>query len=218
MLKIKNLQFSYEDGPSFTFDLEATGGEVLVVEGISGVGKSTLLHLIAGLLAPLRGEILWRGQNLLGMRPDERPLSMIFQSENLFAHLTCRQNIAIGLNPHMRLNKTEWEAVDMALEALRIAELSRQYPDQTSGGQQQRVALARALVRAECQGRDLLLLDEPFSALDRETRHDCIEAVLHLMAKRPMTAVIVSHDSRDADALEARRVGLTEGGGDGTEP
>lgn len=211
MLDVKNVHYSYTatDNPEFTFNVTAKDEEILVVEGVSGVGKSTLLHLIAGLLEPHHGQIIWKGQSLNGMRPDHRPLSMIFQSGNLFDHLTCRQNVAIGLNSSLNLNDIEWRAVDAALDTLGIAALSDKRPDQTSGGQQQRMALARSLVRAECQGRDLLLLDEPFSALDPATRQDCVDAVLSLMAKRPMTAVIVSHDPHDAAALGARRLTLS---------
>ena len=211
MLNVNNVQFSYDDTRQapFLFNLTAAPQEILVVEGASGVGKSTLLHLIAGLLTPHSGTISWNDHDLQMMRPDTRPLSMIFQSGNLFDHLTCRQNVAIGLNPYIKLNDQEWQVVDQSLDTLGIAALAHKRPDETSGGQQQRMALARALVRAECQGRDLLLLDEPFSALDPDTRQDCIDAVLSLMTKRPMTAVIVSHDKNDAKALGARTVTLT---------
>ncbi len=209
MLDVKDVRFSYPASDEvFNFNLTAEIGEILVVEGVSGVGKSTLLHVIAGLLTPDQGSITWQGQDLTVMRADERPLSMIFQTGNLFDHLTCRQNVAIGINPGLTLRQDEWHHVDSALEVLGIAGLASMMPDATSGGQQQRMALARALVRAECQGRDVLLLDEPFSALDPDTRHDCIDAVLRLMATRPMTAVVVSHDKSDAKALGARRLSL----------
>ena len=204
MLEVKDVRFSYgqDQEVEFIFDLEAKSEEILVVEGASGVGKSTLLHLAAGLLTPHGGKITFQGEDITAMRSDLRPLSMIFQSGNLFDHLTCRDNIAIGLDPHLRLEESLWKRIDAAMEVLGIRPLAHKRPDETSGGQQQRVALARALVRAECQKRDLLLLDEPFSALDPITRQDCIEAVLSLMASRPMTALIVSHDKNDATALE----------------
>lgn len=212
MLDVKDVRFSYKanDEDEFTFNLKAKPEEILVVEGTSGAGKSTLLHLIAGLLIPSCGEISFKGADLVALSPDERPLSMIFQSGifqsgNLFDHLTCRENVAIGLHPHLRLDQELWHKVDAAMDVLGILPLAKQRPDETSGGQQQRVALARALVRAECQNRDLLLLDEPFSALDPETRQDCIDAVLSLMKTRPMTALIVSHDKNDAKALGATR-------------
>ena len=207
MLDVKDVRFSYRaDGEDeFTFNLKAKLEEILVVEGASGAGKSTLLHLIAGLLIPSSGEISFKGADLVALSPDERPLSMIFQSGNLFDHLTCRDNVAIGLHPHLRLEQELWHKVDAAMDVLGILPLAKQRPDETSGGQQQRVALARSLVRAECQDRDLLLLDEPFSALDPATRQDCIDALLGLMKTRPMTALIVSHDKNDAKALGATR-------------
>lgn len=207
MLEVKNVQFSYgkDQEAEFVFDLEAKPEEILVVEGASGVGKSTLLHLVAGLLTPQRGQIIFQGEDITEKKPDQRPLSMIFQSGNLFDHLTCRENVAIGLEPHLRLEESLWKRIDAAMEVLGILPLAHKRPDETSGGQQQRVALARALVRAECQKRDLLLLDEPFSALDPITRQDCIDAVLSLMASRPITALIVSHDKNDAAALGAKR-------------
>ena len=207
MLEVKDVQFSYgkDQEAEFVFDLEAKPEEILVVEGASGVGKSTLLHLVAGLLTPQRGQIIFQGEDITEKKPDQRPLSMIFQSGNLFDHLTCRENVAIGLEPHLRLEESLWKRIDAAMEVLGILPLAHKRPDETLGGQQQRVALARALVRAECQKRDLLLLDEPFSALDPITRQDCIDAVLSLMASRPMTALIVSHDKNDAVALGAKR-------------
>ena len=207
MLEVKDVQFSYgkDQEAEFVFDLEAKPEEILVVEGASGVGKSTLLHLVAGLLTPQRGQIIFQGEDITEKKPGQRPLSMIFQSGNLFDHLTCRENVAIGLKPHLRLEESLWKRIDAAMEVLGILPLAHKRPDETSGGQQQRVALARALVRAECQKRDLLLLDEPFSALDPITRQDCIDAVLSLMASRPMTALIVSHDKNDAAALGAKR-------------
>ena len=210
MLDVNNVRFSYDgnsghdSGEDFCFDLKAEIGEILVVEGASGVGKSTLLNLIAGFLTPSHGNINWNGQSILNLAPSARPLSMIFQDNNLFDHLTCRANIALGLNPSLKLDPAEWAKVDAAMEQLHIAPLKDRLPSDTSGGQQQRVALARGLVRAEGQGRNLLLFDEPFSALDPTTRQDCIDAVLELMSSGKMVGVMVSHDPLDAAALNAR--------------
>ncbi len=231
MLEVNNVQFSYQadaphDSGPFEFNLTAELGEIVVVQGMSGVGKSTLLHLIAGLLTPKAGRITWRGADLTALPPDARPLSMIFQDVNLFDHLSCRQNVAIGINGALRLTPQEWRQVDQALDVLGVLGLAEALPSAISGGQQQRVALARALARAQIgaqigaqvgaqigaqakhQERDLLLMDEPFSALDPETRQDCIDAVRQLMATRPMTAVVVSHDKNDAKALGARCLSL----------
>lgn len=205
MLEIKNLRFSYPDSvDEFVFDLSVDRGEIAVVQGRSGIGKSTLLNLIAGFLTPSAGQILWQGHDLTALPPQKRPLSMIFQDGNLFDHLSCRQNVALGLNPSLSLTSEQWQTVDHALDALGILPLKNRKPLEISGGQQQRVALARALIRAEWQDCHLLLFDEPFSALDTETRLDCIEVVKTLVQNKSMAALMVSHDPEDAKRLAAK--------------
>jgi len=214
MLELKDVQFSYpsslEDktAPSFCFNLTVNKGQIVVVEGRSGIGKSTLLNLVAGFLTPHQGRIYWQGQDMTSLPPSDRPLSMIFQSNNLFDHLSCRMNIALGLRPSLSLSNDEWRAVDAVMDDLGIGAIKDRKPDDVSGGQQQRVALARALIRADWQDRDLLLFDEPFSALDRETRLDCIEVVKRILASKSMAALMVSHDPEDAKRLGADVIAL----------
>ena len=205
MLEIKNLRFSYPSSEGeFAFDLTVNRGEIAVVQGRSGIGKSTLLNLIAGFLTPSTGQIRWQGDDLTALHPQKRPLSMIFQDGNLFDHLSCRHNAALGLNPSLSLTSEQWQAVDNALDTLGILPLKNRKPLEISGGQQQRVALARALIRAEWQDCHLLLFDEPFSALDTETRLDCIEVVKTLVKNKSMAALMVSHDHEDAKRLAAK--------------
>lgn len=206
MLHIDGVQFSYKgiNAPRFEFNLTLNTGEIGVVEAASGMGKSTLLHLIAGFLPPRAGIITWHGQSLVDLPPAERPLSMIFQDSNLFEHLSCRENIGLGLDPSLRLTQAQWQMVDASLDRLGIADIALRRPLETSGGQQQRVTLARALCRAQGQQRQLLLFDEPFSALDPSTRQDCIASVREVMSTPGMTALMVSHDPADAAALKAR--------------
>jgi thiamine transport system ATP-binding protein len=192
----------------FVFNLTVNRGEIAVVSGRSGAGKSTLLNLIAGFLTPDQGQIIWQGQDLAGTVPADRPLSMIFQNDNLFDHLTCRSNVALGLRPSLSLSKAEWQAVDAAMDELGILAVQRRLPRAISGGQQQRVALARALIRAVSQNRQLLLFDEPFSALDPDTRGDCIDRVKHLVASKNMAALVVSHNPDDAVGLNAAEITL----------
>ena len=214
MLELKDVRFSYpsslEDktAPSFCFNLTVNKGQIVVVEGRSGIGKSTLLNLVAGFLTPHQGKISWQGQDMTSLPPSDRPLSMIFQSNNLFDHLSCRMNIALGLRPSLSLSNDEWRAVDAVMDDLGIGAIKDRKPDDVSGGQQQRVALARALIRADWQDRDLLLFDEPFSALDRETRLDCIEVVKRILASKSMAALMVSHDPEDAKRLGADVIAL----------
>ena len=214
MLELKDVQFSYpsssEDktAPSFCFNLTVNKRQIVVVEGRSGIGKSTLLNLVAGFLTPHQGKISWQGQDMTSLPPSDRPLSMIFQSNNLFDHLSCRMNIALGLRPSLSLSNDEWRAVDAVMDDLGIGAIKDRKPYDVSGGQQQRVALARALIRADWQDRDLLLFDEPFSALDRETRLDCIEVVKRILASKSMAALMVSHDPEDAKRLGADVIAL----------
>ena len=129
MLEIKNLRFSYPSSEGeFAFDLTVDRGEIAVVQGRSGIGKSTLLNLIAGFLTPSTGKILWQGDDLTALPPQKRPLSMIFQDGNLFDHLSCRHNVALGLNTSLSLTSEQWQAVDkpwMRLESCRLKTANR---------------------------------------------------------------------------------------------
>lgn len=210
MLEVKDVTFSYTGpmAPEFEFKLAVGRSEIVVVSGRSGAGKSTLLNLVAGFLMPNQGKITWLGQDLASTPPADRPLSMIFQDGNLFDHLSCRVNVALGLRPSLSLSKDEWHAVDLAMDELGILAVQHRLPDAISGGQQQRVALARAMIRAEWQNRQLLLFDEPFSALDPNTRADCIDRIKYLVASKNMAALVVSHNSDDASALDAAKISL----------
>ena len=210
MLEVKDVTYTYTGSSmsEFFFTLDVGRGDIVVVSGRSGVGKSTLLNLIAGFLTPHKGKIIWQGQDLAGTSPADRPLSMIFQDDNLFDHLSCRLNVAVGLRPSLSLSKDEWHAVDAAMDELGIFAVQQRRPDAISGGQQQRVALARALIRAEWQNRQLLLFDEPFSALDPDTRADCIDRVKHLVASNNMAALVVSHNPDDAVGLNGTEITL----------
>jgi len=205
MLVLNRLGFAYPSAPDqlFCFDLAVGRGQTIIMEGRSGIGKSTLLNLIAGFLTPTGGTMTWHGNDLITMPPASRPLSMIFQENNLFNHLDCARNIALGLRPSLTLSDTEWQAIDEVMDELSILSLASRKPEQISGGQQQRVALARALIRAKWQERHLLLFDEPFSALDPETRLETIEVVKQLISRHAMAAVMVSHNPEDAELLDA---------------
>jgi thiamine transport system ATP-binding protein len=143
----------------YLFSMAASPGEVTAVRGASGSGKSTLLDLIAGFLVPASGSIRLHGKDLARLKPEARPVSILFQSESLFEHLSAARNVGLGLPPgtpdlHQR--------IEAALEEVGLSEIGRQRAETLSGGQKQRVALARTLLR----NRPVLLLDEPFSALD----------------------------------------------------
>ena len=201
MLEVDDLRFAWPDGAAFTFNLTLGTGGILVLQGPSGIGKSTLLGLIAGLNVPLSGAVRWSGRDITALPPAERPLSILFQQHNLFDHLDCRSNIALGIDPGLKLGGGEWRAVEEAMETLGIGGMGRRLPETLSGGQRQRVALARALLRSRIQQRSLLLLDEPFSALDPEIRVECSRVVRQLVETEGLTAIVVSHDPLDVDRL-----------------
>ncbi|XDZ66857.1 ATP-binding cassette domain-containing protein [Alphaproteobacteria bacterium LSUCC0684] len=203
MLEIRSVEFSYGDQTRFTYDLDVRRGAATVIQGPSGVGKSTLLLLVAGFLSPVSGDIRWQDDSIVALPPSERPLSMLFQDNNLFDHLDAWTNIALGLDPRLKISDAEKHLVDLSMEQLGIHQLKDRLPPRLSGGQQQRVALARALVRAKGREKPLILLDEPFTALDPATRKDCLAAVRLLIDDVGMTALIVSHDPADAFDLDA---------------
>ena len=189
------------------FDLKVSAGEVLSLIGPSGSGKSTLLNLIAGFLPASRGRILLDQQPIQDLAVAQRPVSIVFQQHNLFPHLDLYTNVALGVNPSLRLLPAQVEAVREALARLGLAELQRRKPGELSGGQRQRVALARALVRR----RKILLLDEAFAALGPAMRSELIELVKVLVREQDMAALLVSHQPNDALIASARTAFICAG-------
>jgi thiamine transport system ATP-binding protein len=209
MLKIEGLEFSYPSVPTsgMYFDLTVDTGEVLSLIGPSGSGKSTLLSLIAGFLPASGGRILADDEPLQALPVAERPISIVFQQHNLFPHLDLYTNVALGIDPSLRLTPVQVEAVRGALARLGLESMQRRKPGELSGGQRQRVALARALVRR----RKILLLDEAFAALGPALRAELIELVKTLVAEHDMTALLVSHQPSDALIASARTAFICEG-------
>lgn len=212
MLQIKQLEFSYAaaeggDMAAMSFDLDVAAGEVLSLIGPSGSGKSTLLSLIAGFVSASSGQILVRNQDIQSLAPAQRPVTIVFQEHNLFPHLDLFTNVALGVNPSLKLTQGQATAVAEALQKLGLDGLEKRLPGQLSGGQRQRVALARALVRE----REILLLDEPFAALGPALREEMIELVKALVAKQSMAALLVSHQPADA-LLASERTAFIDNG------
>ena len=192
MLEVKNVNFRRASNIEFNYHFSVSSGEILAVQGASGAGKTTLLDLIAGFEIPLQGKISWGGNDFSALPPWQRPVTTVFQANNLFAHLSCLRNVEIALADGV----TPAE-IDRAFSLLSIDGLQNRFPDQISGGQQQRVALVRAMLR----NRPILLLDESFSALDWSTRTGCFDALKDITKARSLAVVIVSHDERDAAYL-----------------
>ena len=197
MLRIEGLRFSWGEDFHFTYDLSVASGEILAVQGPSGVGKTTLLELIAGFQTPTAGNLTWDDKDLVPLPPWQRPVTTVFQADNLFSHLSCLDNVLIGLGPEERPTPALHTYIDEYFTQLGLEGLQSRMPSQISGGQQQRVALVRALIRA----RPILLLDESFSALDWDMRKECFDALKTVVASHEMAALLVSHDTRDAEYL-----------------
>ncbi|MEO3429929.1 thiamine ABC transporter ATP-binding protein [Pelagibius sp. CAU 1746] len=193
MLEVEGLTFRYDD-MEMVFDLTLDRGDCLAVLGPSGAGKSTLLSLVAGFDKPLAGRVLIGGEDVTDWKPAARPVTSLFQEHNLFAHLNAGENVGLGLDPGLRLDASHRAAVREALARVGLEGLEQRRPAQLSGGQRQRVALARSLVRE----KPLLLLDEPFSALDPGLRLEMLDLVRQLQRERGLTVVLVSHNPHDA--------------------
>ena len=170
-------------------DLQAKRGECIGLIGPSGAGKSTLLSLIAGFEQAEHGAIFVNNDRIDTLTPATRPVTMMFQENNLFNHLTLYQNIALGCHPGLKLTDEDRELIDMAMVATRLGALQSRKPADVSGGERQRAALARCL----CQRRPLLLLDEPFTGLDPQLRVEMHGLVDELRKAHALTVVVVSH-------------------------
>ena len=207
MLAVENLRFAWPGGPEFAFSLTLERGGIVTLSGPSGSGKSTLIDLICGFLQPLSGDILWDGRSILGLTPASRQVSALFQSGDLFDHLDVEMNIVLGLDPRGRPSPVQRAQVRAVLEEIGLPGFGRRLPGQLSGGQRQRVALARDLLR----DKPLMLLDEPFSALDTDRRDEMAALVCRLTRDRGLATLVVSHDPADAGRLGSRAIALRDG-------
>jgi thiamine transport system ATP-binding protein len=201
MLDVQNLAFSRSGDLHFHYEFQVQPAEILAIQGPSGVGKTTLLDLIAGFETQDGGSISWQGKAFHNEMPWDRPVTTVFQSDNLFDHLTCERNVSIGITG----TSVSQQRLDSAFVELGIDGLQTRLPNQISGGQQQRVALARALLRDQ----PMLLLDESFSALDWDMRTGCFDALKDLCNTRGMSILLVSHDDRDAAYLGCKIMRLS---------
>jgi len=190
----------------YRFDFQARPGEVTTVSGPSGAGKSTLLDLVAGFLPAASGRLCLGELDLLPLPPEQRPASILFQSETLFEHLSAGANVALGLGRGIARAQAS-KAIAAALAEVGLPDIGNQRAATLSGGQKQRVALARTLLR----DRPVLLLDEPFSALDDETRSAVRQLVRKLTEERGWHTILVSHHADDLHALASRAYRLEAG-------
>ncbi|MBK8500351.1 MAG: ABC transporter ATP-binding protein [Flavobacteriales bacterium] len=203
LLRIRQLSVHRGGAPVLHgIDLDLIDGEVIIVVGTSGCGKTTLLRAIAGLDLPVQGSIELDGQVLHAQGsstvPRSRPIGMVFQGLALFPHLSVAGNVGFGLNKHPRSERDARVAAELG--SVGLNGLGHRFPHQLSGGQQQRVAIARALIMRP----RVLLMDEPFSDLDSATRKEVRTEVLRILREHGTAAIIVSHDREDAFYLGDR--------------
>ncbi len=188
-------------------DVSVEAGSRVAVLGPSGAGKSTLIGAIAGFVPLVAGRILWAGRDLVALRPGDRPVTVLFQDQNLFPHLTVAQNVGLGVAPSLRLTAADRARVAAALDRVGLGGRGGQRAATLSGGEGARVALARALLRA----RPVLLLDEPFGALGPGMKAQMLDLVETVAEATGATVLMVSHDPGDALRLCPQSVVVTDG-------
>lgn len=213
MLQLKSVQFHYPNSDDhYDFSLQVARAEITCISGQSGSGKSTLLDLIAGFLKPDSGSLWWDDQDFTRLTPDKRPVTTVFQQNNLFEHRNAVDNVVIGINPKVPKQGRDVERAKESLASVGLAEFFKTPIRLLSGGQQQRVAIARAMLR----DARVILLDEPFSALDADNRSDMLQLIKNLAIEKDRAILMVTHDLRDCEAvadshyvIENRRINRT---------
>jgi len=206
ILELKDLSHSY-DGSEISLkniSLIVNKAEKVSVLGPSGSGKSTLLRLIAGLEKPYSGTITIQGKIVSDqdhmVAPEKRNVGLVVQNKALFPHLTVEKNIGFGI----RKNQEKTKIISGLLSLFKIEHLSNKYPHEISGGEQQRTAIARSMAPSP----ELLMLDEPFSALDRELKEELYAELNHIFNERQQTIMLVTHDLDEAKVLSDKQINL----------
>lgn len=208
MIEVSHCDLAYVQGTSQVkvydqFNLKIAEGESLVLIGPSGCGKSTLLYLLAGLLQPTAGKIKIRGERVTGTR---QKTAFILQEYGLFPWLSVEKNVSLGLRVRYQSKRIYKTSVEEMIRKMGLWDVKHHFPSQLSGGQRQRVALARALTLQP----DLLLMDEPLSALDALTRERLQKLLLEIWQENKLTTVIVTHSIEEAVFLGSRILVLAD--------
>jgi thiamine transport system ATP-binding protein len=192
MLKLEQVLIT-QGSFSLRADMSIEPQKKYAVIGPSGAGKSTLLGALCGFAPITEGRLMWQGRDITNDAPGARPMTMLFQDNNLFPHLSILQNVGLGLRRDMRLTASDKADVERALSRVGLAEMADRKPGSLSGGQQSRAALARVLVQA----RPLVLLDEPFAALGPALRNEMLDLVQQLVTETNASLIMVTHDPKD---------------------
>ena len=204
-IKLEKLHIQQTDF-SLRADFTIKHGTTAII-GPSGGGKSTLLLAIAGFVDLADGEISIGPDVVSNTPPAKRPLTLLFQENNLFPHLTVFQNTGLGVRPDLKLSKIQIDQVNDALDKVGLANMGTRRPSELSGGQRQRVALARALLR----DRPVLMLDEPFAALGPALRHEMLDLVARIRQEQDSTLLLVTHNPEDALRIAEDTVLIADG-------
>jgi len=192
LLIVKDLKYRY-DGITYEYNLELDRGEIASIMGGSGSGKSTLLDLISGFLKADFGQIIVDHKDITNLPIRDRDISILFQHDNLFEHLSVKENILIGLKKDKDISKI--------LKELGLEGFEDKKASMLSGGEEQRVALARTLLR----GDKILLLDEPFSALDEKNRLKMLDLIKKITNEKNLYTIFITHNKEDADLISDKR-------------
>lgn len=193
-LRVTDLAVVYPDW-RYNYNLEIEAGNRVALLGESGIGKTTLLLALAGFAPIESGEVRWRGNEITHHAANQRPIAMLFQSDNLFEHLSVRSNLLLGQSPTLDKQRVIDGAARLGIEN----QLDKR-PAQLSGGQRQRVAILRTLLRDE----PLVILDEPFTGLDETTKARTLAWIDEQLSRDNKTLLMVTHQQDDATALNAR--------------
>lgn len=207
-LSIRNVKKSFNKVDVLKgIDLEIEKGEFVCFLGPSGCGKTTLLRIIAGLESLDSGDIFLNNKNITKLEPAKRNLSMVFQSYALFPNMTAFENIEYALRKKIKNKKERKDKINRILELVGLKDMEDKYPTEMSGGQQQRVSLARAIAFEP----DILLLDEPLSALDAKVRENLRNEIREIQVKLGITTIMVTHDQEEALTM-GDRIAIMNGG------
>ncbi len=197
-LEVKQLEVIL-DGKTLTYDMTIAAGECLAIQGESGVGKTTLLNVIAGFEQASKGRVIWQGSDLLTLPTNQRPVSMLFQEYNLFEHISVLDNLALGFSGPAPIQQLK-----EAAEHLGMGDQLNKMPTELSGGQRQRIGLIRTLLRPE----PIILLDEPFAELDQNTRLLAARWTREIATQQGKTLLIVTHQNEDVEIVADRLIKL----------
>ncbi len=201
MLKITDVKYQHKNAEDmYTYTMVVKPKEIVAIVGQSGSGKSTLLDLLAGFLPATSGSIKLDEDELIDETVEARPISILFQNHNLFEHLSVQKNIILGISKTLKSTQEELDKVKTILKEVGLEKYEHTIVSSLSGGQQQRVALARVLLRRE----PILLLDEPFTGLDADTRMQMLDLVKQITVENNLHTIMITHEIEDSERIANR--------------